>query len=42
MREHKVTRSKVVVWVYERCKPCGRIFSWFDKPKVLEDEDGIN
>ena len=39
MKEHKVTKRKVVVWAYERCKPCGRIFAWSDKPKILEEDD---
>ena len=38
MSEHKVVRNKITVWVYDACDSCGRVHSWFAKPKILEEK----
>lgn len=38
MQEHTVVRKKTVVWVFDACDSCGRVHSWFAKPKILEEK----
>jgi len=37
MLERKVVLNKIVVWVYDACRACGRIHSWLPKPKILDE-----